>query len=70
MSLTDRRAALKRLAIDLLLLTVLGLVLGVLSPFGTAQLSPAERFIYWLLSIVGGGLIGVAVDEVLGRRIE
>jgi hypothetical protein len=70
MTLTDRRGALKRLAVDLLLLTALGLVLGVLSPFGTAQLSSTERFIYWLLSIVGGGLIGVSVDEVLGRRIE
>ncbi len=70
MILTDRRAALKRLAVDLLLLTALGLVLGVLSPFGTAQLSIEERFIYWLLSIVGGGLIGVAVDEGLGRRID
>lgn len=70
MILTDRRGALKRLAVDLLLLIALGLVMGVLSPFGTAQLSPKASFVYWLLSIVGGGLIGLAVDELMGRRIE
>ncbi|PHY17236.1 LytTR family DNA-binding domain-containing protein [Caulobacter sp. BP25] len=70
MTLKDRPAALRRLTIDLLLLTALGLVLGVLSPFGTARLPPGDRFGYWLLSIVGGGMLGVAVDELLGRRID
>lgn len=62
--------ALRRLAIDLLLLTTLGLVLGVLSPFATARLSLGERFGYWLLCIVGGGALGVMVDELMGWRIR
>lgn len=70
MTQKDRPAAVTRLAIDLVLLTALGLVLGVLSPFATARLPPTERFAYWLLCIVGGGAIGVLIDELLGRRVR
>ncbi|PXA92200.1 histidine kinase [Caulobacter sp. D5] len=59
----------RRLAADLALLTALGLFMGVLAPWGTADLGPVGKITYWLACIVGGGVIGVAVDEVLGRRL-
>ena len=61
---------LRRLAIDLALLSALSLVLAVLGPFDTSKLSAAGRTIYWVQCIVGGGMIGVGVDELLGRRLK
>ncbi|MDR6623938.1 LytTR family DNA-binding domain-containing protein [Caulobacter segnis] len=61
---------LRRLAIDLALLTALGLVLAVLAPFDTAKLTPSGRATYWFECIVGGGVIGVIVDELIGRRLD
>jgi hypothetical protein len=69
MDFSDGRP-LRRLAIDLALLTALGLVLAVLAPFDTAKLPLADGAAYWLESIVGGGLIGVVIDELIGRRLD
>lgn len=69
MGFLDARRS-RRLAVDLALLTLLGLVLAVLGPFGTADLPLGDRAAYWLQSIVGGGLIGVALDELVGRRLS
>ncbi|HEX5379408.1 MAG TPA: LytTR family transcriptional regulator, partial [Phenylobacterium sp.] len=57
-----------RLAADAALLLALGLFMGAVGPFGTDILPAAERYLYWGLCIVGGGAIGVAIDESLGRR--
>jgi hypothetical protein len=62
--------SLRRGAIELLLLVSLGLLMAVLGPYGTLDVPPAPRTVYWLLAIVGGGLIGIAVDQALGKRIE
>lgn len=69
MDFSDGRP-LRRLAIDLALLTALGLVLAVLAPFDTSKLPLSDRAAYWLESIVGGGLIGVVIDELIGRRLD
>lgn len=69
MDFSDSRP-LRRLAVDLAMLTALGLVLTVLAPFDTAKLSLADRAAYWLQCIVGGGMIGVVLDEGLGRRLD
>ena len=59
-----------RLAADTALLAALGLFMGAVGPYGTDILPPAERYLYWLLCIVGGGVIGVMIDETLGRRFS
>lgn len=69
MNSVSRWPAWRRLATDLALLTALGLFMGVLAPFGTARTGQIQGFVYWLLCIVGGGLIGVAIDELVGRRL-
>lgn len=61
---------LRRLAIDLAMLTALSLVLAVLAPFDTVKLTPSGRATYWFECIVGGGMIGVLIDELIGRRLD
>ena len=63
-SLGDR----KDLARDVVLLFGVGLFLAVVGPFGSITASPLTRFLYWPSVIVGGGVIGIAVDEFAGRR--
>jgi hypothetical protein len=45
-----------------------GLFLAALGPFGSITAPILVRLIYWPGVIVGGGVIGVAVDELGGRR--
>ncbi len=62
--LGDRRT----LSRDAVLLTAMGLFLAALGPFGTMDAPMLVRVLYWPGVIVGGGVIGIAVDEVGGRR--
>lgn len=57
----------RRWAIDLALLMGFGLLMGFLGPFGSDQLPALHGYIYWMICIVGGGLIGIAGDEALLR---
>ena len=59
----------RRLTADLALWAAIGVVMAFLGPFGSAERSLPERLEYWLICMIGGGFIGVAVDEVLGRRL-
>jgi hypothetical protein len=52
-----------------MLLTGAGLFLAVVGPFGSITAGAPTRFVYWPGVIVGGGVIGVVVDELLGRRL-
>jgi hypothetical protein len=56
------------LARDAILMIAAGLFLALLGPFGSITAHPFVRFIYWPGVIVGGGVIGVAIDEIGGRR--
>lgn len=58
-----------RIAADLALLTALGLFMGAVGPFGSDFLPAARRYPYWCACIVGGGAIGIAIDETLGFRV-
>lgn len=60
----DRKALVR----DALLLTAIGLFLGVLGPFGSINSPAVVRLIYWPGVILGGGVIGITVDEFGGRR--
>ena len=59
----------RRVAIELLLLVALGSLMAALGPYDTDERPPGLRALYWLMAIVGGGIIGIAVDLVLGPRI-
>ncbi|MEJ2816175.1 MULTISPECIES: LytTR family DNA-binding domain-containing protein [unclassified Caulobacter] len=66
--MTDLRAILQRGGADLALLLAMGLFLGAVGPFGSEHLAPRQAYAYWVLCIVGGGLIGILIDETVGRR--
>jgi hypothetical protein len=56
------------LARDVVLLLGAGLFLAVVGPFGSITAGTLTRFVYWPGVIVGGGVIGISVDEFAGRR--
>lgn len=64
-----QRLPLRRAAVELLLLVALGLLMAVLGPYRTLDVAPGPRTLYWLLAIVGGGVIGIALDLTLGERV-
>ena len=51
------------------MLLCLGLVMGVIGPYATSAMPAGRRMAYWSLCVLGGGAIGIAVDETLGRRL-
>lgn len=63
------RSPRRRFAADLTILVAIGLLMGTLGPYGTTSTPLALRHLYWLITIVGGGVIGLAVERLLGTRI-
>ena len=61
---------LRRAAAELALLTAMGIFLGLLGPFGTAEREVIPRMAYWPIVIVGGGAIGIAIDAWASRRLS
>jgi hypothetical protein len=59
----------RRAAAEIAFLLVLGFTMAVIGPYGTSAMPTTPRVAYWLLCILGGGVIGVAIDETLGRRL-
>lgn len=66
----EARRALKRWAIDLAVLVTTGLFLGFLGPFDSDRAALGQRYLYWIASVVGGGLIGIGIDEALKRILR
>ncbi|HEX9932056.1 MAG TPA: LytTR family DNA-binding domain-containing protein [Allosphingosinicella sp.] len=60
----------RRLAVDLLLLAGLGLAMAALGPYRTLDVPDLLRTAYWLVAVIGAGLIGIGVDLMLGPRIR
>lgn len=58
-----------KLAAEIGLLALMGLFLALIGPFGTIEAPAGTRFAYWLVNIIGGGLIGIAIDGALRRRV-
>jgi hypothetical protein len=67
-----RRAStiLRRTAADAALLVAFGLFMGVIGPFGTLEAPGWVRYLYWQICILGGGVIGVTLDETVGRQFR
>lgn len=63
-------AGARRFLIDVAVLSAIGLLMGVLGPFGSEIMPTHLKYGYWLAVILGGGLIGVGLDETLGRRLS
>lgn len=59
----------RRFAADVALWAAVGVVMAFLGPFQTASRPLDERLLYWLACMVGGGLIGIAIDEPVRRRL-
>lgn len=59
----------RRLGAEVALYMVAGLLMAVLGPYETSRLPVYARLVYWLICIVGGGLIGTVVDTLVGRLI-
>ncbi|WP_244624561.1 LytTR family DNA-binding domain-containing protein [Sphingomonas sp. So64.6b] len=60
-------ATARRWAIDLAILVAIGLLMGFLGPFASERAPIVGRYVYWMICIVGGGLIGVVADVLLSR---
>lgn len=63
------RDAARRWSIDLAMLVAIGLLMGFLGPFASERAPIVWRYVYWLICMVGGGLIGIAADDLLSRRM-
>lgn len=63
------RALARRLSVDIAIFAAMGLLLGFLAPFDSEATDIGVRYLYWIICIVGGGLIGVGADEGLRRHI-
>ena len=57
----------RRIWLDLALLAGVGLLMAVLGPYRTVTFAPLLRTAYWLLAVIGGGMVGIGVDLALGR---
>lgn len=56
-------------AIDVAILVGIGLLMGFLGPFDSDSAPVGVRYVYWMICVVGGGLIGVAADQLLRRYL-
>ena len=59
----------RRWAIDIAFLALAGLLMAFLGPFDSDRAPAGLRFAYWMLCMVGCGLIAIAADEILTRRL-
>jgi hypothetical protein len=64
-----KTATARRWAIDLAMLIAIGLLMGFLGPFASDRAPVVGRYVYWMICMVGGGLIGVLIDEPLRLRV-
>lgn len=59
----------RRWVIDAVMLAAMGVLLGFLGPFDSDSAPAGTRYAYWILCMLGGGLIAIAVDEGFGRSL-
>lgn len=59
----------RRWAADVAILVVAGLLMAFLGPFDSDRAPAGLRFAYWIICMVGCGLIAITADEMLQRRL-
>ncbi|MNS07671.1 LytTr DNA-binding domain protein [compost metagenome] len=64
-----RTESIRRWMIDVVMLVAMGVLLGFLGPFDSDSAPPDIRYAYWILCMLGGGLIAIAVDEGFSRGL-
>lgn len=60
----------QRFTLDLLLLTAVGLLMAQLGPYRTIEAPPLLRTAYWLVAVIGSGVVGMLIDVALGRHVR
>jgi DNA-binding LytR/AlgR family response regulator len=60
----------RRSLADLALFAGIGVIAAFLGPFGSAAQPLGFRLAYWIACLVGGGLVGVLVDEAVRRLVS
>jgi hypothetical protein len=60
----------RRVALDVLLLALVGLVMAELGPYRTLDIPHLLRTVYWLLAVFGAGLAALLVDRAMGDRVR
>jgi hypothetical protein len=60
----------RRIAVDLFLMVAIGVVLGIIGPFGSAAMPPAWRLLAWVGFIVAGYAVFRPVKAVAGWVAE
>ncbi len=64
------RFLIRRAAAELALMAAVGVLLAFLAPYDSGDQPLALRMVYWLVLIVGGGVIGIAFDVTVGLRLK
>ena len=57
-----KRFAAHRATVEIALLAAIGIFLAVIGPYQTGTMPLTTRLVYWLVCIVGGGIIGIAIE--------
>jgi hypothetical protein len=57
----------RRLAAEVAILAAMGAFIAMLGAFGSDDFSMVRRFSYWIVNLVAGGLIGIAIDQAVRR---
>lgn len=66
----EPRLLLRRAVAELALMAAVGVFLAFLAPFDSGDRPLGFRMIYWLVLILGGGVIGIGFDITVGRRLQ
>jgi predicted small integral membrane protein len=66
----EPRLLLRRAVAELALMAAVGVLLAFLAPFDSSDRPLGFRMTYWVILIVGGGVIGIAFDVAVGRRLK
>ena len=51
------------------MLAAIGLLMGFLGPFASERAPLVGRYVYWMICMVGGGVVGFMADDLLSRRL-
>jgi hypothetical protein len=57
----------RRLLAEVAILAAMGAFIAALGAFGSDDFSVVRRFSYWIVNLVAGGLIGIAIDQAVRR---